>query len=221
MGGGKRNGQHTLQKLFWTPPRVKLCVWCAESWTSAHEKQSTGTWEGRKTYQTKGVQDEDATFLLTVGSFLLTVELFFYFQLTIVVSLLKARAFSLTSLAFFYLQSELFAYRGKVRMISASRDCKQRSLTVSKRAPTVSKKSFPRPKLVLGGVCFVRVSFLSFSFFHPSTWVREIGTICQIGVLTGKRCIFLGPNKGHFQRFRTTFSTNVTQILQFVASLFL
>ena len=24
-------------------------------------------------------------------------------------------------------------------------------------------------------------------------WAREMGTICQIGVFTGKRCIFLGP----------------------------
>ena len=35
-----------------------------------------------------------------------------------------------------------FAYNGKVRLISALRDCKQRTLTVSKQAPTVSKK-FP------------------------------------------------------------------------------
>ena len=40
-----------------------------------------------------------------------------------------------------------FAYSGKVRLISALRDCKQRSLTVSKKAPTVSKKSFPRSPL--------------------------------------------------------------------------
>ena len=66
---------------------------------------------------------------------------FFYSQLTI-------RPFS-----FFYLQLELFAYNfsfftynwsllaysGKVRLIRALRDCKQRSLTVSKK----SSKSFP------------------------------------------------------------------------------
>ena len=60
-------------------------------------------------------------FLLTAGSFLLTVELF-YLQLTI--------------LAF-------FAYSGKVHLISALRDCKQSSLAVSKKAPTVSKKASP------------------------------------------------------------------------------
>ena len=36
-----------------------------------------------------------------------------------------------------------FACSGKVRQIRGSRDCKQRSLTVSKKAPTVSQKNFP------------------------------------------------------------------------------
>ena len=36
-----------------------------------------------------------------------------------------------------------FAYSGKVRLIRALRDCKQRSSTVSKKAPTVSKKASP------------------------------------------------------------------------------
>ena len=40
-----------------------------------------------------------------------------------------------------------FAYSGSVRLISALRDCKQRSLAVSERAPTVSQKSFPPPSL--------------------------------------------------------------------------
>ena len=40
----------------------------------------------------------DAAFLLTVGSFLLTAELF-YFQLTILASLLQIGAFLLTILA--------------------------------------------------------------------------------------------------------------------------
>ena len=37
----------------------------------------------------------------------------------------------------------LFAYTGKVRLIRALRDCKQRSLNVSKNAPTVSEKASP------------------------------------------------------------------------------
>ena len=108
----------------------------------------------------------DVAFLLTVRSFLLTVDLF-YLQLTILAFLLTVRSFlltvelfclQLTSLAFFtynwsffaynfsflYLQLELFfAYNGKVRLIRALTDCKQRSLTVSKKAPTVSKKASP------------------------------------------------------------------------------
>ena len=37
-----------------------------------------------------------------------------------------------------------FAYSGKVRLIRALRDCKPRSSTVSKKAPTVSKKASPK-----------------------------------------------------------------------------
>ena len=73
-------------------------------------------------------------FLLTIGSFLLTVELF-YLQLTILV-------FSLTIGVFTYNWS-FFAYSGRVHLIRALRDCRQRSLTVSKKTPTVSKKTSP------------------------------------------------------------------------------
>ena len=79
---------------------------------------------------------KDAAFLLTVGSFLLTVELF-CLQVPILAFLLTVGAFLLTVLAF-------FAYCGKVRLIRALRDCKQRSSTVSKKAPTVSKKASPK-----------------------------------------------------------------------------
>ena len=41
--------------------------------------------------------------------------------------------------SFFTCSWSFFAYSGKVRLISALRNCKQRSLTVSKEAPTVSK----------------------------------------------------------------------------------
>ena len=53
----------------------------------------------------------------------------FSFLLTVLASLLTVLAF--------------FAYSGKVRLIRALRNCKQRSLTVSKKAPTVSKKTPP------------------------------------------------------------------------------
>ena len=81
---------------------------------------------------------EDATFLLTVGSFLPTVEL--YLQLTILAFLLTSRAFFTYNFCFFTHNWSFFAYSGKVLLISALRDYKQRSLTVSKKAPTASKK---------------------------------------------------------------------------------
>ena len=81
-------------------------------------------------------------FWLTVGSFLLTVELF-YLQLTILAFLLTVLASLLTVLAPLLTVGAFFAYSGKVRLIRALRDCKQRSLTVSKKAPTVSEKASP------------------------------------------------------------------------------
>ena len=68
------------------------------------------------------------------GAFLLTIDNLAF--------LLTIEAFLLTVLAFTYDWS-FFAYNGKVRLIRALRDCKQRSLTVSKQAPTVSKKASP------------------------------------------------------------------------------
>ena len=53
----------------------------------------------------------------------------------------------------------VFCYSGKVRLISALRDCKQGSFTVSKKAPTVSKKASPFFFLCLfsGGLSRFRV----------------------------------------------------------------
>ena len=45
--------------------------------------------------------------------------------------------------SFFSYSGSFLAYGGKVRLISVLRDCKQRSSTVSKKAPTVSKKASP------------------------------------------------------------------------------
>ena len=49
------------------------------------------------------------------------------------------------NLSFFAYNFSFFTYSwsGKVLLIRALRDCKQRSLTVSKKAPTVSKKLPP------------------------------------------------------------------------------
>ena len=78
----------------------------------------------------------DATFLLAVGSFLLTVELS-YLQLTFLAFFAYSWSSFAYSFSFFTYNWSFCAYSGKVRLIMALRDCKQRSLTVSKKTPTV------------------------------------------------------------------------------------
>ena len=84
----------------------------------------------------------DAAFLLTAGSFPLTVELFL---LTVDKFSFFAHnwSFFAYNFSFFAHSWSFFPYSGKVRLIRALRDCKQRSLTVSKKAPTVSKEAPP------------------------------------------------------------------------------
>ena len=89
--------------------------------------------------------NKDAAFLPTVGSFLLTVELS-YLQLTIVAFFAYNWRLFAYNFSFLTYNWSFFAHTGKVHLIRALRDCKQRSLTVSKKAPTVSKKSFPPHK---------------------------------------------------------------------------
>ena len=79
----------------------------------------------------------DAAVLLTVGSFLLTVELFDLQSTTLV--------FVTYSFCFLTYNWSFFAYSGKVRLIRALRDCQQRNLTVSKKTPNVSTKTSPYP----------------------------------------------------------------------------
>ena len=69
------------------------------------------------------------------GAFLLSVDNFSFFT--------YSGAFLLTVLAFLLTVGVFFAYSGKLRLIRALRDCKQRSLTVSKKTPTVSQKASP------------------------------------------------------------------------------
>ena len=78
---------------------------------------------------------------LTVGSFLLTMELFTY-SCVLGAFLLTIGAFWLTALAFL-LTIELFACGGRVHVIRTLTNCKKRGSTVSRRAPTVSKKASP------------------------------------------------------------------------------
>ena len=69
------------------------------------------------------------------GAFLLTVDNFSFFTCS--------WSFFAYSFSFSAYNWSFFAFSGKVRLISALRDCKQRSLTVSKKAPTVSRKASP------------------------------------------------------------------------------
>ena len=68
------------------------------------------------------------------GAFVLAVDNFSFFLQ------LELPAYSLS---FFTYNWSFFAYSGKARLIRALRDCKQRSVTVSKKAPTVSRKASP------------------------------------------------------------------------------
>ena len=74
----------------------------------------------------------DAAFFLTNGSFLVTVELF-CLELASFASLLTILAFLLTVLVSFSYNWSFFACSGKVRLLRALRDIKQRGLTVSKK----------------------------------------------------------------------------------------
>ena len=68
-------------------------------------------------------------------SFLLTVDNFSFFT--------YSWSFSAYSFSFLTYSWSFFAYSGKVRLTRALRDCKQRSSTVSRKVPTVSKKASP------------------------------------------------------------------------------
>ena len=69
------------------------------------------------------------------GAFLLTVDNFSFFAYNF--------SFSTCSFSFFTYSWSFFAYSGKVHLIRALRDCKQRSLTVSKKSPNCKQKNFP------------------------------------------------------------------------------
>ena len=84
---------------------------------------------------------KDATFCLQLEasclhwSFLLTPDSFSYFTYN--------WSFFTYNFSFFTYNWSFFAYSGEVCRVSALGDCKQRSLTASKTAPTISKKASP------------------------------------------------------------------------------
>ena len=91
------------------------------------------------------------------GAFLLTVDNFSFSAYNF--------SFFAYSFCFFTYSWSFFAYSGKVRLIRALRDCKQRSLTVSKKAPTVSEKASPEKKI--------------FSRRHPPSWQTSSRHLCN------------------------------------------
>ena len=66
------------------------------------------------------------------GAFLLTIDKFCFFT--------YSWSFLAYSFSCFTYDWSFFAYNGKVRLIRALRDCKQRSSTASKKVPALSKK---------------------------------------------------------------------------------
>ena len=72
----------------------------------------------------------------------------------------------------FCLQLELFCLQWKVHLISALRDCKQRCLTVSKKAPTVMRIRFSTPPPTPEFLCkdFRLQPRLKWKFLLRRTW---------------------------------------------------
>ena len=83
----------------------------------------------------------------------------FYLQLTIFRIFTNNWSFFVYNFSFFAYNWSFFAYSVKVCLIRALRDCKQRSLTVSKKAPTVSKKLTPKMFLNKEHVGDLRATF--------------------------------------------------------------
>ena len=119
------------------PPPITLCLIKTDSPATCSDAPPVPLPPNRK--------KKDVAFLLTVGSFLFKVELF-YLQLIILAFLLTIGVFLLTDGVFFAYSWSFVAYSGRLRLIRALSDCKQRSLTVSKKAPTVTKKASPPQK---------------------------------------------------------------------------
>ena len=110
----------------------RACVFCM---LSGPEKCTCLQSAEREWFEKSGVDFQCGNrFFLTIGSFLLTVELF-HLQLTI---LLFSHNWGFSAYSWGF-----FAYNAKVRLIRALRDCKQRSLAVSKKSQTVRKKASP------------------------------------------------------------------------------
>ena len=126
----------------------------------------------------------DAAFLLTVGSSLLTVEVF-YLQLELFCFFTHSFSFFAYNFSSFAYNWSFLAYSGQVRLIRALRDCKQRRLTVSKEAPTVSKKASPKRRW-FGECTLVSGFWYQRSFFR--NLVPVFGTVVPFFVPSFRFC---------------------------------
>ena len=74
---------------------------------------------------------------------------------------------------------EVFTCSGRIRLVSNYKDCEQRSSTVSKKAPTVSKKASPALKWGLRPLPATRAHFLwPFGPFCKGNFRRKNDDAC-------------------------------------------
>ena len=128
------------------------------------------------------------------GAFLLTVPNFSFFTYN--------WSFFAPNISFLTYSWSFFAYSGKVRLIRALRDCKQRSLTVRKKAPTVSRKASPNDfSHIIMKVCeglkiqhCIKGSRKLF-FFLSSFWEGAASShpLLQTSFILGKKCVLRPP----------------------------
>ena len=144
------------------------------------------------------------------GALLLTIDNFSFFT--------YSWCFFAHGFSFFTYNWSFFAYSGQMHLIRASRDCKQRSLTVSKKAPTVIKKASPERNTPTQYGCIffgIEMSFLWYrgglsllfgieSFFGVSRFCTLLFGIEIVFFLGSTRACFLGPR--HPVHWRSTRS---------------
>ena len=139
-------------------PSGHFCVVCGAGVTSALLREKQGNWTPTHLHRPRSKLPDTWDLVLCKwaaaffayswrlpaysGAFLPTVDNFSFFACSWS-SFAYSFSFSTYSWSF-------CDYSGKVRLIRPLRDCKQRSLTVSKKAPTVSRKASPLCKWAAG-----------------------------------------------------------------------
>ena len=136
----KKKGETSLCARFcWRPSPG--CLNNAKRWTTrSHDSRVSGfSMDLRGKKEGHGFFAYSWKLPASSGAFLLTVDNLSFFAYNWSLFAYSFGYFT-HSFSFFTCSWSFFAYSGKVCLIRAFRDCKQRSLTVSEKAPTVSKK---------------------------------------------------------------------------------